>query len=42
MEDEYLPQIEELLNDEQKEKLQKVFEKWRREHQDKMEKSAEK
>ncbi len=37
MVDEYLPQIDELLNDEQKEKLKKVQDKWREEHKGKME-----
>lgn len=41
MEQEYLPRIDELLSDEQKEKLKEIHEKWQREHQDKMEEPAE-
>lgn len=41
MNSEYLPQIDVLLSDEQKQKLQKVHDKWRREHKDKMEEPAE-
>jgi len=40
-EEKYLPQVDELLTDEQKEKLQKVQEKWRRKYQDAMEEPAE-
>jgi len=41
MEEKYLPQIDELLTDEQKERLLKIQDKWRREHKDKMEEPAE-
>jgi len=41
MDDEYIPQFDKLLSEEQKERLKKVQEKWRREHKDKMEEPAE-
>ncbi|NOX99116.1 MAG: hypothetical protein GXP30_05185 [Verrucomicrobia bacterium] len=41
MNSEYLPQIDALISDEQKQKLQKIQDQWRREHKDKMEESAE-
>ncbi len=41
MDSEYLPQIDALLSDKQKGRLQKIQDKWRREHKDKMEEPAE-
>ena len=40
-EEKYLPQIDELLTEEQKERLRIVQEKWRRKHQKEMEEPAE-